>query len=228
MSNADARRRNRDRARARHIGREARGRPIRKGPREDATDEELLAELRSGDDDSLDTLVLRFQQPVRMTARRYFLMGADHDDIVQEGLIGLYNAILEFDAQHDVSFRTFAGLCITRQIISALKTANRYKHLPLNNYVSLHRPVDDGETTLDEVLPTSPHADPAAQVIFAEQLRELRSHFNTAFSDFEAQVLRLHAEGKGYQEIARTLRRPVKAVDNALQRIKRKLEKHFV
>lgn len=198
---------------------------------DEATDEELLARARSGDDRSLDALLLRYHGIARAKARSYFLAGAEREDIVQEGMIGLYKAVREFDPDLGSSFRTFAEVCVGRQIVTAVRTATRHKHGPLNNYVPFHRPLLAGEEagcTLGDVLPASPHTEPVAQVVFAERVRVLRRHCDAVLSDLEAEVLRLHVDGSSYQEIARLLRRPAKSIDNALQRIKRKLDAHFV
>jgi RNA polymerase sporulation-specific sigma factor len=149
---------------------------------------------------------------------------------VQEGMIGLFKAIRDFNPAMETSFRAFAELCVTRQIITAIKTATRHKHGPLNNYVSFERPLtgeDDGERTLADVLPSSAISDPADLVISAERIRALQSHFDEVLSDLETEVLRLYVDGKSYQEIAERLQRHVKSIDNALQRIKRKLEGHL-
>jgi RNA polymerase sporulation-specific sigma factor len=194
---------------------------------DEVTDERLVACARAGEERSIDTLLLRHRRMVRATAAGYFLIGADHEDLVQEGMIGLYKAICEYDPRHGASFRTFAQLCVERQIITAIKTAARHKHAPLNDYVPFHRPVgEDGERTLAEVLPTPRAADPAEQVLLAERIRDLRRHCAAVLSDLEAEVLLLYVDGRSYQDIARLLRRHSKAVDNALQRVKRKLDCH--
>lgn len=187
--------------------------------------------VRAGDDRALETLLLRRRGLAQAKARSYFLIGADHDDLVQEGMIGLYKAVREFDERHETSFRTFAELCVARQIVTAVKATTRHKHGPLNNYVSFHRPMlgdGDDEYTLGDVLPSSTHADPAEQVLLAEWVRHLRQHFCAELSPLEVQVVRLYADGKSYQEIASILHRHTKSIDNALQRIKRKLDVHFV
>jgi RNA polymerase sporulation-specific sigma factor len=194
------------------------------------TDEDLVAAARGGDDDSLSELLTKYRAFARVKARSYFLVGADREDIVQEGMIGLFKAIRDFNPAMETSFRAFAELCVTRQIITAIKTATRQKHGPLNNYVSFERPLagdDDGERTLAEVLPTAAISDPADLVISAERIRALQSHFDAVLSDLETEVLRLYVDGKSYQEIAERLQRHVKSIDNALQRIKRKLEGHL-
>ena len=193
-------------------------------------DEQLVLAARAGDDTALSTLLTKYRAFARVKARSYFLVGADREDIVQEGMIGLYKAIRDFNPDLETSFRGFAELCITRQIITAIKTATRQKHGPLNNYVSFSRPVvgdDDGERVLADVLPTVAISDPADLVISAERIRALQAHFDEVLSDLETEVLRLYVEGKSYQEIAERLQRHVKSIDNALQRIKRKLEGHL-
>jgi RNA polymerase sporulation-specific sigma factor len=194
------------------------------------TDDDLVLAARSGDDAALCELLNKYRAFARVKARSYFLVGADREDIVQEGMIGLYKAIRDFNPDMQSSFRAFAELCVTRQIITAIKTATRQKHGPLNNYVSFERPVggdDDGERVLGDVLPSRAISDPADLVISAERIRALQAHFDEVLSDLETEVLRLYVEGKSYQEIAERLQRHVKSIDNALQRIKRKLEGHL-
>lgn len=196
---------------------------------EETTDETLAARAQAGDEPSRDALLLRHRPMVRATARCYFVIGADHEDLVQEGMIGLYKAVREFETGRGASFRTFARLCVERQVVTAVKAAARHKHAPLNDYVSLHRPVgSDGDRTLAEVLPAPRTADPAERVVQAERVRDLRRHCDTVLSDLEADVLRLYVDGATYRDIARLLRRHSKAIDNALQRIKRKLHLHVV
>ncbi|HEU4811939.1 MAG TPA: RNA polymerase sporulation sigma factor SigH [Nocardioides sp.] len=202
-------------------------------PVPDVSDETLVARAREGDDEALDTLLLRYRPVARARARCYFLVGADHDDVVQEGMIGLYRAVREFDPEREASFRTFAELCISRQILTAIRTATRHKHRPLNHYVSFHRPVlvgagdAGGDPTLADVLPASAFTDPAEQVVCAERIRDLHDHVDVALSDLEVEVLRLHIDGVGYREIAVTLQRGAKSIDNALQRIRHKLGSHL-
>jgi RNA polymerase sporulation-specific sigma factor len=191
------------------------------------TDDELVLAARSGDENALCDLLNKYRAFARVKARSYFLVGADREDIVQEGMIGLYKAIRDFNPDMQSSFRAFAELCVTRQIITAIKTATRQKHGPLNNYVSFERPVggdDDGERVLGDVLPSRAISDPADLVISAERIRALQAHFDEVLSDLETEVLRLYVEGKSYQEIGEQLGRHVKSIDNALQRIKRKLD----
>jgi RNA polymerase sporulation-specific sigma factor len=197
---------------------------------QERSDDELVRASREGDDEALTLLLTKYRAFARVKARSYFLVGADREDIVQEGMIGLYKAIRDFNPDMQSSFRAFAELCVTRQIITAIKTATRQKHGPLNNYVSFHRPVggdDDGERVLGDVIPTVAISDPADLVISAERIRALQQHFDAVLSDLETEVLRLYVEGKSYQEIAERLKRHVKSIDNALQRIKKKLESHL-
>nr|UXE44609.1 hypothetical protein Hi04_10k_c2835_00014 [uncultured bacterium] len=194
------------------------------------SDDELVLASRAGDDEALSLLLTKYRAFARVKARSYFLVGADREDIVQEGMIGLYKAVRDFNPDMQSSFRAFAELCVTRQIITAIKTATRQKHGPLNNYVSFHRPVggdEDGERVLGDVIPTVAISDPADLVISAERIRALQQHFDAVLSDLETEVLRLYVEGKSYQEIAERLHRHVKSIDNALQRIKKKLEGHL-
>ncbi len=197
---------------------------------DDASDEQLVAMYHEGLPPAMDALLERYRGFTRIKARSYFLAGADKDDIVQEGMIGLYKAIRDFAPEHETSFRAFAELCITRQIITAVKTATRQKHSPLNTYVSLSKPVngdEDPDWMLGDTLRTPQSADPAELVISNDELRSIKLAFAEILSDFEAEVLHMYVEGKSYQEIAERLSRHVKSVDNALQRIKRKVELHL-
>ena len=197
----------------------------------EATDEDIVEQARAGDEIALEHLLIRYKNFTRVKARSYLLVGADKEDIVQEGMIGLYKAIRDFQAERQSSFRAFAELCITRQIITAIKSATRQKHIPLNSYVSLNRPVshDDGDQdrVLVDVLSTHTAADPVDLVISSEEVRSMQVSFSEILSDLEAHVLHLYLEGKSYQEIAAGLERHVKSIDNALQRIKRKVEAHM-
>ena len=198
--------------------------------REEASDEQLVAMSRAGDDVALTMLLDRYRGFARAKARSYFLVGADREDVIQEGMIGLYKAVRDYNPDMQASFRGFAELCVSRQIITAIKTATRQKHGPLNDYVSFHRPVlsdDDGDRVLADVLPATSMSDPADLVVSAERIRALQDHFDEALSDLEAEVLALYVDGKSYQEIAEMLQRHVKSIDNALQRIKRKLDSHL-
>lgn len=197
----------------------------------DATDDELVLRARAGDDTALEHLLNRYKNFARVKARSYFLIGADKEDIVQEGMIGLYKAIRDFRPDKLSSFRAFAELCITRQIITAIKTATRQKHIPLNSYVSLTRPMpqDDGseqDRVLVDVLTLGANSDPVELVISREEIDSMQTAFREILSDLEAHVLHLYLEGKSYQDIAESMKRRVKSIDNALQRIKRKVEMH--
>lgn len=195
-----------------------------------AADEQLVGLYHGGDALAIEALLTRYRNFARMKARSYFLVGADKEDIVQEGMIGLYKAIRDFSQEKQTSFRAFAEICITRQIITAIKTATRQKHVPLNSYVSLNKPIssdDDPDRVLQDVLRTPQITDPADLVISSEDLQGIKLAFAEILSEFEAEVLHLYVEGKSYQEIAKLLKKHVKSVDNALQRIKRKVELHL-
>jgi RNA polymerase sporulation-specific sigma factor len=192
--------------------------------------DQLVGLYHGGDAQAVEALLTRYRNFARMKARSYFLVGADKEDIVQEGMIGLYKAIRDFSEEKQTSFRAFAEICITRQIITAIKTATRQKHVPLNSYVSLNKPIssnDDPDRVLQDVLRTPQITDPADLVISSEDLQGIKLAFAEILSDFEAEVLHLYVEGKSYQEIAKLLKKHVKSVDNALQRIKRKVELHL-
>ncbi|WP_010290443.1 RNA polymerase sporulation sigma factor SigH [Kurthia massiliensis] len=193
------------------------------------TDEQLVEETRQGDSEALDFLITKYKPLVRMKVKSYFLIGADKEDIIQEGMIGLFKAVRDFNDGHQASFKVFAELCITRQIITAIKTATRQKHMPLNSYVSLDKPVGDDEqaSTLMDLLETDSSEDPANFVVHREQFLDMESRINAILSPFEQKVLALYIDGCSYQEIAEQLTRHVKSIDNALQRIKRKLEQQL-
>ena len=193
----------------------------------DMTDEEIAALAQASDGEALEYLLNKYKNFVRSRARSYFLIGADHEDIVQEGMIGLYKAIRDYREDKLKSFRAFAELCITRQIITAIKTATRQKHIPLNNYVSLNRPIYDEESdrTLMDVLSEVQMAGPEELLISQEDYSSVENRISEVLSDLEMEVLNAYLEGKSYQEIAQDLGRHVKSIDNALQRVKRKLEK---
>ncbi|RJQ52615.1 MAG: RNA polymerase sporulation sigma factor SigH [Actinobacteria bacterium] len=196
-------------------------------PYTDLTDNELLSVVQNGNDSAVEFLLEKYKNFVRIKARSYFLIGADREDLIQEGMIGLYKAIRDFRHDKQSSFRAFAELCITRQMITAIKTATRQKHIPLNSYVSLNKPMyyeEEGDRTLVDTLCGTEVTDPIDLVISGEELRSMRSSFGEILSELEAQVLRLYLDGKSYQEIAESLGRHVKSIDNALQRVKRKVE----
>ncbi len=193
------------------------------------SDDALVLLARQGEVDALNILLERYRRFARAKARCYFLAGGDLDDIEQEGLIGLYKAVRDFKSDRQSSFRAFAELCITRQIITAIKTATRQKHRPLNTYVSLFGvgTVDDAGERLIEGLLDQQAADPADEIVSGECLAELRGLLAQVLSGLEVEVLRLYVEGWSYQEISVELGRHTKSIDNALQRIKRKLEGHL-
>lgn len=191
------------------------------------TDEEIVDMAQQGDGIASEFLLNKYKNFVRSKARSYFLIGADHEDIVQEGMIGLYKAIRDFRPDKLSSFRAFAELCITRQIITAIKTATRQKHIPLNSYVSLNKPLYDEESdrTLLDVIMEGKNTNPEDLLISQEDLRQIRHKIDEVLSGLEQEVLAAYLDGKSYQEIAKNLGRHVKSIDNALQRVKRKLEK---
>lgn len=193
-------------------------------------DEELVEQARRGDEKAVEKLLNRYRHYARAKARTYFLAGADKEDIVQEGMIGLFKAVRDFRADKNTAFRAFAELCITRQIITAIKTATRQKHIPLNSYVSLNKSSsseNSDERPLEEALVQNTIDDPADLVISAEEIASIKASMGKLLSDLETEVLQLYMDGKSYQEIADMLGRHVKSIDNALQRIKRKLEQHL-
>jgi RNA polymerase sporulation-specific sigma factor len=192
-------------------------------------DETIVETARGGDDVAQEFLINKYKNFVRAKARSYFLIGADREDIIQEGMIGLYKAIRDFRSDKLASFRAFAELCITRQIITAIKTATRQKHIPLNSYVSLNKPIYDEESdrTLLDVLSGNKVTDPEELVISREEFVDIENKMGEFLSDLEWKVLMSYLDGRSYQEIARDLRRHVKSIDNALQRVKRKLERYL-
>lgn len=194
---------------------------------EGMTDEEIVAGAQNADGTALEFLLNKYKNFVRSKARSYFLIGADHEDIVQEGMIGLYKAIRDFRPDRLASFRAFAELCITRQIITAIKTATRQKHIPLNSYVSLNKPIYDEESdrTLMDVITEDALSNPENMFIDREDLSTIRGRIGEMLSDLEKEVLELYMDGKSYQEISEEMGRHVKSIDNALQRVKRKLAK---
>lgn len=193
------------------------------------SDEEIVEIFRSGDSGALEHLINKYRNFVRAKARSYFLIGADREDIVQEGMIGLYKAIRDFKGDKLSSFKAFAELCITRQIITAIKTATRQKHIPLNSYVSLDKPIydEDSDRTLMDVICGSQVLDPEELIINQEEFIGLEDKMAEILSDLERKVLMLYLDGRSYQEIAEDLKRHVKSIDNALQRVKRKLERYL-
>jgi RNA polymerase sporulation-specific sigma factor len=200
-------------------------------PQLQVEDSFLIALAKQGSADAYHRLVRRYYGFVRLKASSYFLAGGDSDDLIQEGLVGLYKAIRDYRSDRESSFRNFAELCITRQIITAVKTATRNKHTPLNQYVSFaSTPSGEGgenDSTLDEMLPGSPVHDPVNQVISSEELRALVACLSTALSELESRVLALYLDGHSYEEVGRRIGCDCKTVDNALQRVKRKVGQHL-
>ncbi|HHY18081.1 MAG TPA: RNA polymerase sporulation sigma factor SigH [Firmicutes bacterium] len=190
-------------------------------------DEEIVDIARTGSVEAQEYLIIKYKSFVRAKARSYFLIGADREDIIQEGMIGLYKAIRDFRFDKLASFKAFAELCITRQIITAIKTATRQKHIPLNSYVSLNRPIydEDSDRTLLDIMPGNQVFDPEEVVISTEEIGSMEEKITEILSDLEWQVLNSYLDGKSYLEIADELQRHVKSIDNALQRVKRKLER---
>jgi RNA polymerase sporulation-specific sigma factor len=193
------------------------------------SDEDLVEAVHNGDEEALDYLIHKYKNFVRAKARSYFLIGADREDIVQEGMIGLYKSIRDFRDDKLASFKAFAELCITRQIITAIKTATRQKHIPLNSYVSLDKPIyeEDSDRTLLDVISGTRVTDPEELIINQEEFDDIEVKMGEILSDLERKVLMLYLDGRSYQEIAVDLNRHVKSIDNALQRVKRKLERYL-
>jgi RNA polymerase sporulation-specific sigma factor len=203
--------------------------PAQRAERE-LEDLQLVIRARSGDSRSMDTLIRRYTGFVRLKASSYFLAGGDSEDLIQEGLIGLYKAVRDFRSDKETSFRSFAELCITRQIITAIKTATRFKHAPLNQYVSFSQTPagqeSEGDCTLGDALPGSMVDEPSIVVISTEELQSLVFCLGTGLSKLEADALRLYLEGSSYEEMADELSVDTKTIDNALQRVKRKIQQH--
>ena len=193
-------------------------------------DLQLVMRARNGDGGALDTLIRRYNGFVRLKASSYFLAGGDSEDLVQEGLIGLYKAVRDFRADKETSFRSFAELCVTRQIITAIKTATRYKHYALNNYVSFSQTPagqdPESDVTLGDALPGPSVDDPSSCVISTQELQSLVFCLGTGLSRLEADALKLYLEGESYEEMAERLGCDTKTIDNALQRVKRKVLSH--
>ncbi len=196
----------------------------------ESSDLALVNSYRRGNQGALNALILRYHQFVRLKASSYFLAGGDSEDLIQEGLVGLYKAIRDFRTDRESSFRNFAELCITRQIITAVKTATRNKHTPLNQYVSFSStPAGTGDDvpTLDQMLPGPTVHDPVNQVISSEELRSLVGCLSSALSELESRVLSLYLDGYSYEQVGERLVCDTKTVDNALQRVKRKVGAHL-
>ncbi len=199
-------------------------------PLDELPDDLLVVRFHDGDEEALKVLLGRYRRLARARSRCYFLVGADADDIEQEALIGLYKAARDYRPDRQASFRAFAEICITRQVITAVKTATRRKHQPLNQYVSISSMGsgdEAGDRSLEDLLNDHHMADPADSVVLNERLDCMRQSMAEMLSRLEVEVLRLYVEGKSYQEISVQLGRRVKSIDNALQRVKRKLEGHL-
>ncbi|EDK32261.1 RpoD1 [Clostridium kluyveri DSM 555] len=197
---------------------------------EEKLDEEVVIQAKEGDVRAQEYMINKYENFVKSKAKSYFLIGADKEDIYQEGMIGLYKAIRDFKTDKLSSFKAFAELCVTRQIITAIKTATRQKHIPLNTYVSLNKPIYDEESdrTLLDVLSEAKVADPEELIISREELKHIHNEIGEVLSSLEMEVLMSYLDGKSYQEIACDLDRHAKSIDNALQRVKRKLEKCLI
>lgn len=192
-------------------------------------DEELVKMVQEGNTQALDYLLTKYKNFVKAKSRSYFLVGADREDIIQEGMIGLYKAIRDYRDDKLSTFKAFAELCITRQMITAIKTATRQKHIPLNSYVSLDKPIydEESERTLLDVISCTRKTDPEVLLINREQFNDIEDKMTEILSDLERQVLQHYLDGRTYQEISMDLNRHVKSIDNALQRVKRKLERYI-
>lgn len=192
-------------------------------------EEEIVIEAKNGNVRAQEYVISKYEGFVKAKSKSYFLIGADKEDIYQEGMIGLYKAIRDFNYEKSTTFKAFAELCITRQIITAIKTATRQKHIPLNSYVSLNKPIYDEESdrTLMDIIAASIITDPEELIISKEELKNIESKMNEILSKLELQVLELYLNGKSYQYIADIIGRDVKSIDNALQRVKRKMEKYL-
>ena len=196
---------------------------------EEKNDENIVLEAQDGNVRAQEYLISKYENFVKSRARSYFLIGADKEDIFQEGMIGLYKAIRDFKKDKITSFKSFAEICVTRQIITAIKTATRQKHIPLNTYISLNKPIyeEESDRTLLDVLTGLKVTDPEELFISQEQVEAIQNEIVKVLSDLEQEVLMSYLDGKSYQEIACDLDRQAKSIDNALQRIKRKLEKYL-
>jgi len=191
-------------------------------------DEEIVLLGRRGDKNATEFLINKYKSLVKAKARTYFLIGADREDVVQEGMIGLYKATRDYQHDKSMAFKTFAELCITRQMITAVKNATRQKHIPLNTYISLNRKVydDDSDKSYIDMISYQIVLDPEQLLITKEEASGIENKMGEILSSFEWEVLSLYLNGKSYTEIAKELNKPVKSIDNALQRVKKKVEKH--
>ncbi len=193
------------------------------------TDEEVVTMAKSGDKLATDFIIEKYKNFVKSRARTYFLIGADKEDIIQEGMIGLYKAIRDYDVSKPASFKGFAEICITRQIITAIKTATRQKHIPLNSYISLNKPAydDESERMMIDMIAEKENFNPEEIMITREHFSSMIEKMSELLSKFEWRVMNLFLDGKSYSEIAKKLGKSEKSIDNALQRIKKKVEKYL-
>lgn len=193
------------------------------------SDEKLVELSKSGNESATDFLIEKYKNFVKAKSRTYFLIGADKEDIIQEGMIGLYKAIRDYNSQKLASFKNFADICVTRQIITAIKTATRQKHIPLNSYISLNKPAydDESERMMIDLVSEKENFNPEEIMITKEHFDSMFKKMSTVLSDFEWRVMKLFLDGKSYSEIAKKLGKSEKSIDNALQRIKKKVEKHL-
>lgn len=192
-------------------------------------DEKVIESARSGNSEALDFILNKYKPLVKSKSRAYFLIGADNEDIIQEGMIGLYKAVRDFNPEKHASFRAFADLCVNRQIITAIKAATRQKHQPLNNYVSLNKPAydDDSQETYMDSIKGAENTNPETMFIGREARAGIEKHLEKNLSSFENTVLSLYLDGKSYSEISKITQKSEKSIDNALQRVKKKLEKYL-
>lgn len=191
------------------------------------SDEEVLNLIKNDDNTALEYIIEKYKKLVKIKAKPYFIIGSDKEDIIQEGMIGLYKAIRDYSRDKNASFYSFAALCINRQIITAIKAAGRQKHIPLNSYLSLNRGIneEENEATYMELLSANMINNPEALIIDKEEVRFIESNIESALSKLECKVLSLYLKGRSYSEIAKIINKDEKAIDNALQRVKKKLEK---
>lgn len=191
------------------------------------SDEEIIKIIRNGDKQAQDYILDKYKALVKTKSRAYFLIGADKEDIIQEGMIGLYKAVRDYQSERNASFKVFAELCINRQIITAIKAATRQKHIPLNSYVSLNKPVfeEESEQTYMDMLKIGEIFNPEALFISQEDKNFIENQMEKVLSDFETKVLAFYLQGKSYFEISKIIKKPEKSIDNALQRVKKKVEK---
>lgn len=194
----------------------------------DMPDEEIVLRVKNGDKDAMEFLIQKYKSLVKFKARAYFLVGADREDVVQEGMIGLYKSIRDYQPGKAMAFKTFAELCITRQMITAVKNATRQKHIPLNSYISLNRKVydDDSDRTYIDMVSDDVVSNPELFLIKKEEVSGIENKMGEILSSFEWEVLSLYLNGRSYVEIAKQVKRPIKSIDNALQRVKKKAEKY--